>query len=52
MIAVVLVTAGQSFGQPPAVAPLAESWDYVPAMKKVMTQFAGNKASCFPSAAR
>jgi GDSL-like Lipase/Acylhydrolase family len=42
-VAIVLVTAGQNFGQPPAVAPLAESWDYVPAMKLVAAKFAGNE---------
>ena len=41
--AIVLMTAGQMFGQPPAVPALAESWDYVPAMKKVAARFAGNE---------
>ena len=41
-IAIVLMTAGQTFGQAPTV-PLAESWDYAPAMKKVAARFAGNE---------
>ncbi|HEX3315704.1 MAG TPA: SGNH/GDSL hydrolase family protein [Gemmataceae bacterium] len=42
-IAIVLMSAAQTFGQPPSVAPLAESWDYVPAMKKAAVRFAGNE---------